>query len=70
MLLSDDWGTAKVADVGVAQLLGNYNPENVGWTCVLAHASWCSSSCHSGRPCWCALAIFQCYLVSPMLGDP
>jgi serine/threonine protein kinase len=36
VLLSDDWGTAKVADVGVAQLLGNYNPDNVGWTCVLA----------------------------------
>jgi serine/threonine protein kinase len=38
VLLSDDWGTAKVADVGVAQLLGNYNPENVGWTCAHAHA--------------------------------
>lgn len=32
VLLSEDWSTAKVADVGVAQLLGNYNPDNVGWT--------------------------------------
>lgn len=30
VLLSESWDTAKIADVGVAQLLGNYNPDNVG----------------------------------------
>ncbi len=34
VLLSKTWDTAKITDVGVAQLLGNYNPDNVG--CRLA----------------------------------
>ena len=41
VLLTENWETAKIADVGVAQLLGNYNPDNVGWTFACAPPAGC-----------------------------
>ena len=36
MLLTAGLDTAKIADVGVAQLLGAWDPDNIGWTFAYA----------------------------------
>ena len=58
VLLTETWDTAKIADVGVAQLLGNYNPDNVGWTfacasagCILLNSFTLSVQGFSHRSC-------------------
>jgi serine/threonine protein kinase len=36
VLLTAGLDTAKIADVGVAQLLGAWDPDNIGWTFAYA----------------------------------
>ncbi len=36
VLLTAGLDTAKIADVGVAQLLGTWDPDNIGWTFAYA----------------------------------